>query len=76
MRGLTNLDYGKKILITNGVKKESKNIEIQERARLKLYVNKGYPAVNKIRCLGLGELFLLTFGFKETFHRVWEMRDK
>ena len=70
MRGLTNLDYGKKILITNGVKKESKNIEIQERARLKLYVNKEYPAVNKIRCLGLGELFLLTFGFKESFHRV------
>jgi len=68
MRGLTNLDYGKKILITNGVKKESKNIEIQERARLKLYVNKGYPAVNKIRCLGLRELFLLTFGFKEAFH--------
>ena len=70
MRGLTNLDYGKKILITNGVKKEFKNIEIQERARPKLYVNKGYPAVNKIRCLGLGELFLLTFGFKESFHSV------
>ena len=65
MRGLANLDYGKKILITNGVKEEFKNIEIQERARLKLYVNEGYPAVNKIVCLGLGELFLLTFGFKE-----------
>ena len=70
MRGLTNLDYGKKILITNGVKKELKNIEIQERARPKLYVNKGYPTVNKIRCRGLGELFLLTFGFKESFHSV------
>ena len=65
MRGLANLDYGKKILITNGVKEEFKNIEIQERVRLKLYVNEGYPAVNKIVCLGLGELFLLTFGFKE-----------
>ena len=75
MRGLTNLDYGKKILITNGVKKEFKNIEIQERARPKLYVNKGYQAVNKIRCLGLGELFLLTFGFKESFHSVSSFTD-
>ena len=65
MRGLANLDYGKKILITNGVKEEFKNIEIQERARLKLHVNDGYPAVNKISCPRLVELFLLTFGFKD-----------
>jgi len=43
MRGLANLDYRKKILITNDVKEVFKNIEIQERARLKLQVNKGYP---------------------------------
>ena len=30
MRGLANLNYGKKILITNGVKEEFKNIEIQD----------------------------------------------
>jgi integrase len=29
---------------------------------------RGYPAVNKIRYLGLGELLLLTFGFKESHH--------
>jgi rRNA-processing protein FCF1 len=48
MRGLANLDYGKKILITNSVKEEFKNIEIRERAQLKLHVTDGYPVVNKI----------------------------
>jgi len=34
MRGLANLDYGKKILIANNLKEEFKNIEIKESAGL------------------------------------------
>ena len=57
MRGLANLDYGKKILITNGVKKEFKNIEIQERARLKLYVNEDTQQSTKSVVLGWESYF-------------------
>lgn len=38
MRGLANLDYGKKILVTNSVKEEFKNIEIPQRERLNFNV--------------------------------------
>ena len=54
MRGLTNLDYRKKILITNGVKEEFRNIEIQERARLTLQVNEDTQQLTKSVILGWG----------------------
>jgi hypothetical protein len=54
MRGLTNLDYRKKILITNGVKEEFRNIEIQERARLTLQVNEDTQQLIKSVILGWG----------------------
>ncbi len=57
MRGLANLNYGKKILITNGVKEEFKNIEIQERARLTLHVNEDTQQLTKSVVLGRGSYF-------------------
>lgn len=57
MRGLANLNYGKKILIANGVKEEFKNIEIQERVRQKLHVNKDTQQSTKSVVLGWGSYF-------------------
>ena len=57
MRGLANLDYGKKILITNGVKEEFKNIEIQERARLNFMLTRDTQQSTKSVVLGWGNYF-------------------
>ena len=58
MRGLANLDYGKKILITNSVKEEFKNIEIQERTRLNFKLSRDTQQSTKSVALGWGIIFV------------------
>ena len=57
MRGLANLDYGKKILITNSVKEEFKNIEIQERDRMNLMLTRDTQQSKKSFALGWENYF-------------------
>ena len=64
MRGLANLDYGKKILITNSVKEEFKNIEIQERAQAKTSCERGIPSSQQNPLSWVGRVIFVDFWFQ------------
>jgi len=62
---VTSLDQRKKILVTNMVKEEFKDIELHDGGGLNLMVIRDTQSSRKIDFLGSGEYFFLTFGFKD-----------
>ena len=57
-------------MVTNIVKEEFKDIELHHRSCLNFMVIRDTQQSRKLIFVGIGELFFLTFGFKESFHRV------
>ena len=61
---VTSLDQRKKILVTNMVKEEFKDIELHDGGGLNLMVIRDTQSSRKIDFLGSGEIFFLDFWFQ------------
>jgi hypothetical protein len=64
------IDQRKKILVTNSVKEEFKDIEFHDGGCLNLIIKRDTQTSRNIDIYGYGEMFFLTFGFKDAFKRV------
>ena len=62
---VTSLDQRKKILVTNVVKEEFKDIELYDGGGLNLMVIRDTQSSRKIDFRGWRGVFFLTFGFKD-----------
>ena len=67
---VTSLDQRKKILVTNMVKKEFKDIKLHDGGGLNLMVIRDTQSSRKIDFHGYGGVFFLTLGFKDVAMRL------
>jgi hypothetical protein len=59
------IDQRKKLLVTNSVKEEFKDIEFHDGGCLNLIIKRDTQTSRNIDTYGYGEIFFLTFGFKD-----------